>query len=190
MTPVKGIQPDELETVWPRVAALIAAALKHSKRGFRLTEIKEQIAARKRQLRATWPDCAAAGITQVDAYSGTRVMTIVAFAGEDAGGLARHPAAHGNPCGRTRLQCHPPGRAPGIAAQASAGISARADRICNGNPMSSGVGPAAGVAGRQRRLREQRSRARRRQRSEGPLILIKARWSTVTTYKGITSIGY
>ncbi len=81
MTPVKGVQPEELETVWPRVAGLIASALKHSKRGFSLAEIKEQIATQKRQLWATWPDCAAAGITQVDAYPGSKVMTIVAFAG-------------------------------------------------------------------------------------------------------------
>ena len=28
MTPVKGVQPEELEAVWPRVAGLIAAALR------------------------------------------------------------------------------------------------------------------------------------------------------------------
>ena len=126
MTPVKGIQPDELDTVWPRVAGLIAAALNHSKRGFCLTEIKEQIAARKRQLWASWPGCEAVGVTQVDAYPGSMVMTIVAFAGKmptDWRDILRRMEAHaaelgcnvirleGRPGWRRRL---PPDYRPGL----------------------------------------------------------------------------
>ena len=112
MTPVKGIQADELEIVWPRVAGLIAAALKHSKRGFCLAEIKAQIAAGKRQLWATWPDCEAAGITQVDAYPASRVMTIVAFAGKmppDWCDILRRMEAHAAElgCSLIRLEGRP-----------------------------------------------------------------------------------
>ena len=112
MTPVKGIQPEELEAVWPRVAGLIAAALKHSTRGFCLAEIKAQIAAGKRQLWATWPACEAAGITQLDAYSGSRVMTIVAFAGRmppDWRDVLRRMEAYAAElgCNRIRLEGRP-----------------------------------------------------------------------------------
>jgi hypothetical protein len=112
MTPVKGIQPDELEAVWPRVAGLIAAALMHSKRGFSLAEIKDQIAAQKRQLWASWPDCEAVGVTQVDAYPDSKVMTIVAFAGKmpaDWRDILRRMEAHAAElgCGVIRLEGRP-----------------------------------------------------------------------------------
>lgn len=112
MTPVKGIQPEELDIVWPRVAGLIASALRHSMRGFCLDEIKAEIAAGKRQLWATWPDCAAAGVTQIDAYPGSKVMTIVAFAGTmppDWRDILRRMEAHAAElgCGLIRLEGRP-----------------------------------------------------------------------------------
>ena len=75
------MQPEEIETIWPRVEALVGRALARADGRYGLADVKASLIARKRQLWVVWPACDCLGITEISRYPRQTRLTVFALAG-------------------------------------------------------------------------------------------------------------
>jgi hypothetical protein len=80
-TVIRGVQPEEIETIWPRVEELVGRALARADGRYGLADVKASLIARKRQLWVVWPACDCLGITEISRYPQQTRLTVFALAG-------------------------------------------------------------------------------------------------------------
>jgi hypothetical protein len=80
-TVVRGIQPQDVREVWPRVEPLVVRAIERANGDFGIDDVLASLQAGSRQLFVTWPALDAIAITQSEKRHGGLVLHVFAMAG-------------------------------------------------------------------------------------------------------------